>query len=256
MDRSIDLWHNQNTIIPDNNFAGSNDNENADFNFPTTVVSLCITQPSRLHIKTLQVLEICIKSQKKFSKDEHFWTFLKGNISLLMNPNLAINWKESISKDNCIDWLFKSKFTSSIETFKCIIQKLDENINGGLLYVKNTYRISCQLLTIFWYLEFKQMHQFIKVLQNKLGRSAWTFKSLSNVYIKNFRLKMKRKLLKSEPKTKLVVEFLSEPILWAHSKLVEIKLAQFVYWVFHCSWTIVSVCSCATSPCDLCDILQ
>ena len=165
-------------------------------------------------IKTLQVLEICIKDKKKFLKDEHFWTFLKTNISLAMHPNCVINQQETIKKGEFIVWLYNSKITTAIEKFQSSIQKLNNDMNGALLQIKNTYQISCELLCIFWYLQFKQLDQFIEVLQSILGKSKWTFKSLSNIYIRNFRLKLKRtrSLLQNEPITMFV-----ELIAWTYS---------------------------------------
>ena len=176
----------------------------------TTSLSLFITQynfnnsvENEKKIKTLQVLEICIKNKKKFLKDEHFWTFLKTNISLAMHPNCVINQQETIKKGEFIVWLYNSKITTAIEKFQSSIQKLNNDMNGALLQIKNTYQISCELLCIFWYLQFKQLDQFIEVLQSILGKSKWTFKSLSNIYIRNFRLKLKRtrSLLQNEPIT-------------------------------------------------------
>ena len=179
----------------------------------TTSLSLFITQynfnnsvENEKKIKTLQVLEICIKDKKKFLKDEHFWTFLKTNISLAMHPNCVINQQETIKKGEFIVWLYNSKITTAIEKFQSSIQKLNNDMNGALLQIKNTYQISCELLCIFWYLQFKQLDQFIEVLQSILGKSKWTFKSLSNIYIRNFRLKLKRtrSLLQNEPITMFV----------------------------------------------------
>ena len=187
----------------------------------TTSLSLFITQynfnnsvENEKKIKTLQVLEICIKNKKKFLKDEHFWTFLKTNISLAMHPNCVINQQETIKKGEFIVWLYNSKITTAIEKFQSSIQKLNNDMNGALLQIKNTYQISCELLCIFWYLQFKQLDQFIEVLQSILGKSKWTFKSLSNIYIRNFRLKLKRtrSLLQNEPITMFV-----ELIAWTYS---------------------------------------
>jgi hypothetical protein len=189
------------------------DKEIVNIKVSTTSVSLLITQykfnnsvENEKKIKTLQVLEICIKNKKKFSKDEHFWTFLKTNISLAMHPNFVINQQETINKSEFIVWLYNSKITTTIETFKSSIEKLNKDMNGALLLIRNTYQISCELLCIFWYLQFKQMDQFTKVLQNILGKSKWTFKYLSNIFIRNFRLKLKRKrsVLQNEPITMFV----------------------------------------------------
>lgn len=164
------------------------------------------------NIRTLQVLEICVKNQKKFSRDEHFWTFLKDNISLALHPSIMENQQKTINREECIVWLYQSKITTTIEMFKSSIQKLNKDMNYALLQIKNTYMISCELLCIFWYLQFKQMDQFIEVLQNILGR-AWTFKCLSKIYIRNFRLKLKRKrsLLQNQPITELLIELFHEP---------------------------------------------
>ena len=189
------------------------DKEIVNIKVSTTSVSLLITQykfnnsvENEKKIKTLQVLEICIKNKKKFSKDEHFWTFLKTNISLAMHPNFVINQQETINKSEFIVWLYNSKITTTIETFKSSIEKLDKDMNHALLLIRNTYQISCELLCIFWYLQFKQMDQFTKVLQNILGKSKWTFKYLSNIFIRNFRLKLRRKrsVLQNEPITMFV----------------------------------------------------
>ena len=189
------------------------DKEIVNIKVSTTSVSLLITQykfnnsvENEKKIKTLQVLEICIKNKKKFSKDVHFWTFLKTNISLAMHPNFVINQQETINKSEFIVWLYNSKITTTIETFKSSIEKLDKDMNHALLLIRNTYQISCELLCIFWYLQFKQMDQFTKVLQNILGKSKWTFKYLSNIFIRNFRLKLRRKrsVLQNEPITMFV----------------------------------------------------
>ena len=189
------------------------DKEIVNIKVSTTSISLLITQykfnnsvENEKKIKTLQVLEICIKNKKKFSKDEHFWTFLKTNISLAMHPNFVINQQETINKSEFIVWLYNSKITTTIETFKSSIEKLDKDMNRALLLIRNTYQISCELLCIFWYLQFKQMDQFTKVLQNILGKSKWTFKYLSNIFIRNFRLKLRRKrsVLQNEPITMFV----------------------------------------------------
>ena len=197
------------------------DKEIVNIKVSTTSLSLLITQytfnnsvENEKRIKTLQVLEICIKNKQKFLKDEHFWTFLKKYISLAMHPNFVINQQETINKGDFIVWLYNSKITTDIEIFKSSIQKLNNDMNGALLLIKNTYQISCELLCIFWYLQFKQLDQFTEVLQNILGKSKWTFKSLSNIYIRNFRLKLRRtrSLLQNEPITLFV-----ELIAWTYS---------------------------------------
>ena len=203
--------------------AGLIEKETMNSKIPTTTLSFRITQYNYNNmtqsssvqienIRTLQVLEICVKNQKKFSRDEHFWTFLKDNISLALHPSIMENQQKTINREECIVWLYQSKITTTIEMFKSSIQKLNRDMNYALLQIKNTYMISCELLCIFWYLQFKQMDQFIEVLQNILGR-AWTFKCLSKIYIRNFRLKLKRKrsLLQNQPITELLIELFHEP---------------------------------------------
>ena len=132
-------------------------------NVPTTTLSYRITQYNYNNmtqsscvqienIRTLQVLEICVKNQKKFSRDEHFWTFLKDNISLATHPNIMENQQKTINREECIVWLYQSKITTTIEIFKSSIQKLNKDMNYALLQIKNTYMISCELLCIFWYI--------------------------------------------------------------------------------------------------------